>query len=303
MEGNGPMALTGLHLLLTYRCTNACDHCFVWGSPRASSTLGSRQIRDLLDAAVRLGTVTSVYFEGGEPFLAYAVMLAGAREAVARGLQFGVVTNAYWATSAEDALLWLEPLAALGIADLSLSEDRFHGELPSPEVRHATEAAERLGLSPGVLRTEMPPDGRTSGGVRLRGRAAYRLAGGVRGQPWEAFTSCPYEDLADPGRVHADAEGYIHLCQGLAMGRLMGQTLDELVAGYRPRGHPIAGPLLAGGPAGLVREYGLRHRPTYGDACLLCYEAREQLRPRFPDLLGPGQMYGEGLGPDGPAGG
>lgn len=292
------MTLSGLHLLLTYRCTSACDHCFVWGSPQASATMTIAQVRALLDAALRLGSITDVYFEGGEPFLAYPVMLAGAGEAVARGLRFGVVTNAYWATSDEDAALWLQPLAELGISDLSVSEDRFHGDPPSPEVAHAAAAARALGLPQGVLRVELGPDC-SAGSVRLRGRAAYRLAGQVRMQPWEAFDSCPYEDLADPGRVHVDAEGYVHLCQGLALGRTGERTFDALVAAYRPQAHPVAGPLLAGGPAALVREYGLAHGPTYGDACHLCYTAREQLRPRFSELLGPGQMYGEGLGADG----
>jgi len=231
------VALNSLHLLLTYRCTYACDHCFVWGSSQATLTMTIGQVRAVLEAAVRLGGIGEIYFEGGEPFLAYPLLLAGAREAVGRGLRFGVVTNAYWATSEEDATLWLQPLGALGMADLSLSEDRFHGDLPSPEVRHATAAARRLGLPQGVLRVELGPDC-SAGGVRLRGRAALRLAGQVRLQPWQQFTACPYEDLADPGRVHVDGAGYVHLCQGLAMGRIDARPLDELVAAYRPQAHP-----------------------------------------------------------------
>lgn len=256
------------------------------------------QVRAVLDAAVRLGTVTDMYFEGGESFLVYPLLVAGAREAVARGLRFGVVSNAYWATSEQDAELWLEPLAALGIADLSLSEDAFHGDLPIPEVQHAIAAATRLGLPQGVLRVGLGPDC-TAGSVRLRGRAAHRLANRVRPQPWECFAACPYEDLADPSRVHVDAAGYVHLCQGLAMGQAPAGDIDGVVASYRPREHPIVAPLLAGGPAALVREYALAHEASYGDACHLCYWAREQLRRRFPELLGPGQMYGEGLGSDG----
>ena len=295
------MPLTALHLLLTYRCTCACDHCFVWGSPQATATMASAQIREILAAAERLGGISDIYFEGGEPFLAYPILLTGARGAVARGFQIGIVTNAYWATSAEDAALWLAPLAELGIADLSLSEDRYHGPVPNPQVQYAAEAARQLGLPQGVLRVDLSPDC-AAGSVRLRGRAAYRLAGQVAAcRPWDSLTACPYEDLADPARVHIDAQGYIHLCQGLALGRLDEQPLDTLVASYHPHEHPIVGPLLEGGPAALVRSYGLAHGPAYGDACHLCYLAREQLRGRFPAYLGPAQMYGEGLGTDGVA--
>ena len=42
------------------------------------------------------------------------------------GLQPGIVTNGYWATSPEDAEQWLRPMLDLGIADFSVSDDEFH---------------------------------------------------------------------------------------------------------------------------------------------------------------------------------
>ena len=60
---------------------------------------------------VRLGTVDTVDFEGGEPALYYATMLEGIRGARDMGFKTGVVTNSYWATSDKDAELWLKPLA------------------------------------------------------------------------------------------------------------------------------------------------------------------------------------------------
>jgi MoaA/NifB/PqqE/SkfB family radical SAM enzyme len=100
------MKLTGLHILLTYQCTFECDHCFVWGSPWQSGTLTLEQIRRILVQARELGTVEWIYFEGGEPFLYYAVLLQAVREAAGMGFPVGVVSNAYWATSEPDALRW-----------------------------------------------------------------------------------------------------------------------------------------------------------------------------------------------------
>jgi MoaA/NifB/PqqE/SkfB family radical SAM enzyme len=51
------MALSGVHLLLTYRCDRECDHCFVWGSPAAEGTMTLALLRQILDAAERMGTV------------------------------------------------------------------------------------------------------------------------------------------------------------------------------------------------------------------------------------------------------
>jgi hypothetical protein len=298
------MKLTGIHFLLSYRCTDECDHCFLWGSPRGRGTMTLAQVRDVLRQAKELGTVQMVYFEGGEPFLFYPIMLQGLREAADMGFQTGVVTNCYWATSAEDAVQWLRPLAEAGVADLGLSSDLFHGEAMLTEAaRNAVEGARALDLSQGVMSIEVP-DGCTAypskdkgepiegGAVRFRGRAAANLTDGVPRRPWTDFTECPDEDLTDPGRVHVDAFGNLHVCQGVVMGNLWQRPLVDIVGRYDPTGHPVIGPLLEGGPVALVERYDLPHEETYVDACHLCYRAREALRSRFPELLTPDQVYG-----------
>ncbi len=299
------MKLKGIHFLLSYRCTDECDHCFVWGSPQAKGTMSLAQIREVLRQASDLGTVEMVYFEGGEPFLFYPIMLQGLREAADLGFKRGIVTNNYWATSVEDAVEWLRSVAEIGIDDLSLSSDLFHGEaMMTQAARNGIEAAKQLGLPEGVLTIEVPEGCATyaqgdkgepiSGGpVRFRGRAVANLTEGVPRRPWTEFAECPDEDFRDPGRVHVDAFGHIHLCQGLLMGNLWQQPLKEMVAHYDPDDHPVIGPLLAGGPAALVERYGLPHEESYIDACHLCYLARDQLRSRFPQYLAPGTVYGE----------
>jgi hypothetical protein len=295
------MLLSGLHLLLTYQCTLECDHCFVWGSPRQSGVMTLAQIRAILRQAKDLGTVTSIYFEGGEPFLYYATLLGAAREAHDMGFAVGVVSNGFWATSEEDAAAALEPFADL-LSDLTVSSDLFHwGEAESQQVRRIHAAAKATGMPQRVISITQPeescatpsgqiPEGFT--GVMFRGRAADRLAAQAPALPWDSFTTCPYEDLREPGRLHVDPFGWLHLCQGIVLGNLFETSLGEIVARYDPDAHPIAGPLLAGGPAALVRRYDLPHDPAYADACHLCYNARLALRPSFPAFLAPDQMYG-----------
>lgn len=299
------MNLTGIHFLLSYRCTDECDHCFVWGSPQAGGTMTLAQVQDVLQQAKDLGTVEMIYFEGGEPFLFYPIMIQGLREATALGFQTGIVSNCYWATSVEDAIQWLRPIAEIGIADLSLSSDLFHGEaMMTQTARNGIEAAKQLSLSEGVITIE-PPEGCTAysqeargkpitgGPVRFRGRAVAKLTEGVPRRPWAEFTECPDEDLTNPGRVHVDAFGHVHVCQGLVMGNLWRRPLKEMVASYAPSAHPVIGPLVEGGPVALVERYGLPHEETYADACHLCYLARDALRTRFPEFLAPDEMYGE----------
>lgn len=325
------MRISSLHLLLTYQCTLECDHCFVWGSPWQSGTMTLAEIQFLLEQAQSLGTVESIYFEGGEAFLFYPLLLAGVREAAQEGFQVGIVTNGYWATSLADALVWLGPFAGL-VSDLSISSDLYHwSDQLSQRAGTAHAAAEQLGIPVGLISIAQPPGlmpgerhaggvvppvqppGTTTtpaqpgdvapqapvgqlplgqSGVMYRGRAAQELAHRAPPHPWETFTECPHEDLREPGRVHIDPFGNLHMCQGLTVGSVFETPLKVLCENYDSESHPIIAPLLQGGPAELVRRFGLSHRPAYADACELCYSARLALRAQFPELLGPDQMYG-----------
>ena len=297
------MELSGLHLLLTYQCNLECDHCFVWGSPWQSGTMTLRNIQHILQQAADLGTVDWIYFEGGEPFLYYAVLLKSIREAASMGFQVGIVTNGYWATDEEDAIEWLRPFADF-IQDLSISSDLYHwSEKFGPQARNAAAAAKQLNIPHGVISIAQPeetnadsaigqlPVGESA--VLYRGRAAEKLVARAVLRPWEQFTVCLYEDLREPGRLHVDPFGNIHICQGISVGNLFVKPLGEICATYDPDSHPIIGPLLEGGPVELLRRYGLPHKERYADACHLCYEARRRLRKLFSEILTPDQMYGE----------
>jgi hypothetical protein len=125
-----------------------------------------------------------------------------------------------------------------------------------------------------------------------RGRAAEVLVKHAVKKSWTEFTECPYEDLVEPGRIHLDPFGHLHICQGISIGNLFEKPLKEICAEYAPENHPVVGPLLSGGPAELVRQYDLPLKENFADACHLCYSARLALRERIPNLLIPDQVYG-----------
>jgi len=292
--------MTGIHFLLTYMCNRACDHCFVYSSSQARGTFTIEQIRAVLDDLANIATIETVYFEGGEPFLFWRTMVEGIRMARERGFETGIVTNAYWAVSLEDALNWLSSLAELGLGKLPVSDDTLHyGDEEKARWANVEAAAARLGIETSLLYTEAPAvttdeagEKTVTGGVMFRGRAAEKLTEGMPRRPWDSFTECPAENPQDPGRVHVDAYGNVHICQGISMGNLWETPLSRLVAEYDPHAHPVCGPLIRGGPAAIVTEHGLAHRGEYISACHLCYEARRALRERFPQFLAPPQVYG-----------
>lgn len=263
------------------------------------------QIRRVLDESRRIGSVEWIYFEGGEPFLFYPSMLEGVRVARDMGFHVGIVTNAYGAISEEDADLWLRPLAQLGVADLSISDDSFHyREGEDSPARRALVAASKLGIptSPICIQKPfveaIPGQGQErgkpviGGGAMFKGRAVEKLTAGLPRRPCHELTQCPHEDLQSPSRVHVDQYGHVHVCQGLSMGNMWQRPLSVLVSGYEADSHPICGPLAKGGPALLASQYGLEHEAEYVDECHFCYLVRRALVDRFPEYLAPKQVYG-----------
>lgn len=296
------MNVTGLHLLLTYRCNFECDHCFVWGSPWQEGTMTLENIREILEQAGDAGSVEWIYFEGGEPFLYHGALARGVEMAAQAGFRVGVVSNAYWATSLEDALNCLRPLAGM-VQDLSISSDAFHwSEKYRRHIEHAVAAAGQLGIPVELISIAQPEEthaaatrGKIPAGesaVVFRGRAAAKLAGRAEHHPPEEFTACPFEDLVSPERVHLDPLGNVHVCQGISMGNLFERPLAAIFNGWNAHAHPVTGPLLEGGPAELAGRYGVDCGKGFADACHLCYAARCALRERFPRELAPDPMYG-----------
>jgi 4Fe-4S single cluster domain len=293
--------LDGIHFLVTYRCTYACDHCFVWGSPDAEGTMTLAQLTSAIDQAADCG-VESVYFEGGEPTLVYPVVLAAAAHARRRGLEWGMVSNCFWATSIEDAKVWLAPFVDLGISDLSLSSYAYFVEDADEDcLRNAVLAARELGLPMGVLEVgaaaclDIPGLclGEDVGEIMCKGRAAVELAPGRAARPPETLVTCPFEDFAEPGRAHLGCGGELQICQGISAGNVFADGLAAVLEGYDPARRPVIAEILAGGPWALAQAHGhTPQRELYADECHLCYEVRSALRERFPNVLAPAQCYG-----------
>lgn len=297
--------LKGIHFLLTYRCDWECDHCFVWGSPKAKGTFTLEQIRNILREAKKLETVDYISIEGGEPFLYYPIMVKATQEAVNLGFRVEILSNCYWATCQEDAIEWLIPIAKAKNIELTLSSDLYHGDCwETKEVQNAVKAARALNIKTEILavkhpHSEAPCPNEIEGAkvglgeLMYKGRAYSKLTEKAIKKPWLEFTKCPYEDFTKQERVHIDPLGFVHVCQGISIGNAWQKPFSKIIEEFNPYDHAILEPLVRGGPVALVEKFGLSHDEVYADPCHLCYAARLLLRNKYPEILAPSQMYGE----------
>ena len=172
--------ISGIHFILTYTCNFECDHCFLYCSPRAQGTFTLEQVQSVFDDLRNIPSIESICFEGGEAFLYYPLLLESVRMASDLGYDVAIETNTYWATTEEDARLWLEPLQKAGLSVLEVSDDAFHhGEEKDSTAKRAKAAAEKLGLKVNTLCINAPSVGINKrenkgkpiylGGPKLRG--------------------------------------------------------------------------------------------------------------------------------------
>lgn len=299
--------ISQLHILATYSCTKECDHCFVYSGPGAdpTGTFSLEQLIAVIEEAKKVDSIEWFYFEGGEPFLFYPIMVDAIRLAKKNNFKVGIVTNGYWATSEDNARYFLKDLRDLEIDDLSVSDDCFHMLSPSD---HPSILIEKIGSELGVpVNTlclykpdEIPNDIEinkgepiTGGNIRIRGRAADTLSSYLPTKESIFLNSCGYEDLVNPMRVHLDAYGYIHICQGITIGNMWEKPLSEILTTYDPYNHPIVAPLVKGGPLELAKTYQIPFKEQFVETCHMCYTIRKTLRAYHPEYLQPNQIYNE----------
>jgi MoaA/NifB/PqqE/SkfB family radical SAM enzyme len=140
--------LRNVGLMMTYKCQVTCPHCIVQAGPHRQEEMlvhdGCEWIRQI--AAYRNSYIKVVALTGGEPFYNLDNLRAVSDCAAASGLLTSVVTNAFWASTPEQALAVLKELPSIRI--LSISTDIYHQvAIPLTWVKNAALAAEACSIA------------------------------------------------------------------------------------------------------------------------------------------------------------
>lgn len=297
--------LTTLHIILTYKCALRCKHCYVYSSPRATGNISLSQISTLLFECRKLPEIKRIYFDGGEPFKQYPLLLKAIHKARALGFKVTVGTNGYFARTVEAGLRFLRPLAEMGVKEICISNDPMHYLNPkSSPARRALQAARKLGMHTILSRITEPEviNDKNNGfnsatelkepRLMYAGRAAESLVEGLPSYGWQTFTECPRKDLSDPEKVYIDTYGYVQICPGIAIGNAWERPLHRIIQEFNPIKHPVIGPLFNAGPVGLIQVSGVQPDDEYVEPCHSCYSTRRNLIERYPHLLAPRNVYG-----------
>jgi hypothetical protein len=144
-----------LSLIVTHRCTAACEHCCFGCSPSVGEAIPIPRLHALVEETRAVPTLRQVVFTGGECFLLGRHLDALIARCRSLDLRTRCVSNGYWAVGPEAARDRTRELRAAGLDELNLSTGPFHGRyVPWERTAWAAAAAVEAGLTGVVVNVE-----------------------------------------------------------------------------------------------------------------------------------------------------
>jgi len=129
------------------KCNVRCEHCVATTATNASQTMDHDQARAVIAELAQAG-VGGISFSAGEPFLYFEEMAELVQLCAQNDIYSRIVTNSYWAKSAEAADRLVAELKEKGLCQLRLSYSRWHQKnIPREQVVNAARSCEKLGLN------------------------------------------------------------------------------------------------------------------------------------------------------------
>jgi len=140
-----PPFLVNIGFMLTYKCTIACPHCVVEAGPHRKEEMRLEHSLAWIEQAsnYRDGHIKGIALTGGEPFYNLENLAQISAYCKSLGLIVSVVTNAFWASTRDEALSVLSKLPAIQM--ISISTDVYHQKsIPFDYIKNAVWAAREL---------------------------------------------------------------------------------------------------------------------------------------------------------------
>jgi organic radical activating enzyme len=139
--------LRNIGLLMSYRCQVACPHCIIEAGPNRHEEISLTNAFDWIQqiATYRKGHVKFLSLTGGEPFYNRESLKRIAAFGECHGLVTTAVTNAFWASTRDEALRLLGDLSVIKL--LAISTDVYHQvSIPFEWVKNAILVAAKCGI-------------------------------------------------------------------------------------------------------------------------------------------------------------
>jgi len=129
------------------RCNIRCEHCVATGDLPAGRNMDHDRAKEIIGEMARAG-VGGISFSAGEPFLYFKKIAELVKLCSQIGIYTRIVTNSFWAKTAESSDHLISELKKNGLCQLRLSYSRWHQKnVDRNNVLNAARSCRKLGLN------------------------------------------------------------------------------------------------------------------------------------------------------------
>jgi organic radical activating enzyme len=129
------------------RCNIRCEHCVATEDLPVGRKMDQNQAKEIIVELARAG-VGGISFSAGEPFLYFKEIAALVQLCSQVGIYTRIVTNSFWARTAESSDHLVSEMKKNGLCQLRLSYSRWHQKnVNRNNVLHAARSCRKFGLN------------------------------------------------------------------------------------------------------------------------------------------------------------
>ncbi|CAB1057101.1 Radical SAM [Olavius sp. associated proteobacterium Delta 1] len=129
------------------RCNIRCEHCVATEDLPAGRKMEHDQAKEIIVEMARAG-VGGISFSAGEPFLYFNEIAELVKLCRQIGIYTRIVTNSFWAKTAESSDQLVSELKIIGLCQLRLSYSRWHQKnVNRNNVLNAARSCQKIGLN------------------------------------------------------------------------------------------------------------------------------------------------------------
>lgn len=139
--------ITSVSILLTKKCNLRCAHCIVNAGPDQHEAFNLHLLKEIARGAAMKG-IRFAGITGGEPALDRDLLKKACQIFKQENIAVIIATNAFWASSNQEAGSFVYDLKKWGVTGFVFSTDLYHQKwIPTENIFRAAHAAELQGIS------------------------------------------------------------------------------------------------------------------------------------------------------------
>lgn len=311
-------------IVISYKCKTLCASCYANSKPNYNKVIEEEIAINCINNLTNKYNLRTIGFLGGEPTLHNELLLNLISHAKKNQIpNIMMFTNGEWGNDTNVVEKMCAEYKKAGLTEIIISVDKFHQKRISLE---SCKEIAQTALNKGIrvrynvcyledINAENEVDNRNREIIReislnktyiqlqklrICGRAEnllhhYSMLSSAININKPCNERSYFGPLFEPNGILVDCHGYVQICDGISIGSVLTNQIDEIIEKYNYKDNLITKAIVEEGPIGLLKYTDTKSisidKKKFVDNCHVCYHLRKLLVKKFPNILSPSHLY------------